>query len=146
MRVFVAGATGAIGRYLVPSLIAAGHQVTGTSRSAAKAGQLSMAGAMPVIIDGLDRQAVLEAVTAARPDVIVHQMTALASLRNFRRFDTEFAVTAAAPASGRLSRSAMRRPRPPRPSPVVPPAYTTSWTMTRPRSRSGCPTCPRASA
>ena len=93
MRVFVAGATGAIGRYLVPSLVAAGHQVTGTTRSTAKASQLKSAGATPAIVDGLDRQAVLEAVGAAQPDVIVHQMTALASMRSFRNFDKEFAVT-----------------------------------------------------
>ncbi len=93
MRVFVAGATGAIGQYLIPSLIAAGHEVTGTTRSSAKARQLKDAGAAPAIVDGLDRQAVLSAVRAAQPDVIVHQMTALASMRNFRNFDKEFAVT-----------------------------------------------------
>ena len=93
MRVFVAGATGVIGQYLVPGLVAAGHEVTGTTRSAAKAGQLKGAGATPVVVDGLDRQAVLDAVRAARPEVIVHQMTALASMRSFRHFDQEFAVT-----------------------------------------------------
>src|SRR5947209_4519081 len=93
MRVFVAGATGVIGRHLVPGLVAAGHEITGTTRSPAKAGQLTSAGATPVIVDGLDRQAVLDAVRAARPDVIVHQMTALASMRSFRNFDAEFAVT-----------------------------------------------------
>lgn len=93
MRVFVAGATGVIGQYLVPSLVAAGHEVTGTTRSPAKAGQLKSAGATPAIVDGLDRQAVLDAVRAAQPDVIVHQMTALASMRSFRNFDSEFAVT-----------------------------------------------------
>ena len=55
MRVFVAGATGAIGQYLVPSLVAAGHEVTGTTRSTAKAAGLQAAGATPVIVDGLDR-------------------------------------------------------------------------------------------
>ena len=93
MRVFVAGATGAIGQYLVPTLIAAGHEVTGTTRSPSKARQLEKADATPVIVDGLDRQAVLEAVKAAQPEVIVHQMTALASMRSFRSFDKEFAVT-----------------------------------------------------
>ena len=93
MRVFVAGATGAIGQYLVPSLIAAGHEVTGTTRSPAKAAGLQQAGATPVIADGLDRRAVLDAVKAAQPDVIVHQMTALASLSDFRNFDKDFAVT-----------------------------------------------------
>src|ERR1700685_1387343 len=93
MRVFVAGATGTIGRYLVPALVAAGHQVTGTTRSPGKAGQLALAGATAAIVDGLDRQAVLTAVKAAEPEVIIHQMTDLTSLRNFRGFDKQFAVT-----------------------------------------------------
>ena len=93
MRVFVAGATGVIGQFLVPGLIAAGHGVTGSTRSRAKAGQLKDQGATPVIVDGLDREAVLKAVTAAQPEVIVHQMTALTSLKSFRNFDKEFAVT-----------------------------------------------------
>ncbi len=93
MRVFVAGATGAIGQYLVPSLVAAGHEVTGTTRSTAKAAALQAAGVTPVIVDGLDRSAVLDAVKAAQPEVIVHQMTALASMRSFRNPDKEFAVT-----------------------------------------------------
>jgi nucleoside-diphosphate-sugar epimerase len=93
MRVFVAGATGAIGRYLVPSLVAAGHEVTGTTRTPAKADELARAGAVPAIVDGLDREAVLKAVQAAQPEVIVHQMTALADMRNFRNFDKEFATT-----------------------------------------------------
>ncbi len=93
MRVFVAGATGVVGQYLVPSLVAAGHEVTGTTRSTAKAAGLQAAGATPVIVDGLDRRAVLDAVKAAQPEVIVHQMTALASMSSFRNFDKEFAVT-----------------------------------------------------
>ena len=93
MRVFVAGATGVVGQYLVPGLIAAGHDVTASTRSPAKAGQLTRAGATPVIVDGLDREAVLKAVAAAEPEVIVHQMTALTHMRSFRHFDKEFAVT-----------------------------------------------------
>ena len=93
MRVFVAGATGVVGQFLVPSLVAAGHEVTGTTRSTAKAATLQAAGATPVIVDGLDRRAVLDAVKAAQPEVIVHQMTALASMSSFRNFDKEFAVT-----------------------------------------------------
>jgi 2-alkyl-3-oxoalkanoate reductase len=93
MRVFVAGATGVIGRDLVPALLLAGHQVTGSTRSPSKAAALAAAGAEPVILDGLDRPAVLGAVAAARPDVIVHQMTSLTSLSDFRHFDQEFAVT-----------------------------------------------------
>ncbi len=93
MRVFVAGATGVIGRYLVPGLVTAGHEITGSTRSPAKAGQLEEQGATPVIVDGLDREGVVKAVTAAQPEVIVHQMTALTSMRSFRHFDKEFAVT-----------------------------------------------------
>ena len=93
MRVFVAGATGVIGQFLVPSLVAEGHEVTGTTRSTAKAAALQAVGATPVIVDGLDRRAVLDAVKAAQPEVIVHQMTALASMSSFRNFDKEFAVT-----------------------------------------------------
>jgi nucleoside-diphosphate-sugar epimerase len=93
MRVFVTGATGALGRHLVPGLVAAGHQVTASTRSLAKTGQLREAGAEPVIVDGLDRQAVIEAVRAASPEVIVHQMTALADMRSLRNFDRVFAAT-----------------------------------------------------
>ena len=93
MRVFVTGATGALGRHLVPGLVAAGHEVTATTRTPGKVAQLREAGAEPVIVDGLDRQAVITAVLAARPEVIVHEMTALASLRSLRNFDREFAAT-----------------------------------------------------
>jgi len=93
MRVFVAGATGVIGQYLVPGLISAGYDVTASTRSPAKASRLKDQGATPAIVDGLDRQAVLTAVTAAQPEVIIHQMTALTSTRSFRHFDKEFAVT-----------------------------------------------------
>jgi 2-alkyl-3-oxoalkanoate reductase len=93
MRVFVAGATGVIGQYLVPGLIAAGHEVTASTRSPLKANQVKGQGATPVIVDGLDREAVLKAVTAAQPEVIVHQMTALTHLKSFRNLDKQFAVT-----------------------------------------------------
>ena len=93
MRVFVAGATGVIGQYLVPGLVTAGHEVTGSTRSPAKAASSRTQGATPVIVDGLDRQAVLNAVKAAQPEVIMHQMTALTSMSSFRHFDKEFAVT-----------------------------------------------------
>jgi nucleoside-diphosphate-sugar epimerase len=93
MRVFVAGATGAIGRFLIPDLIASGHQVTGSTRSAAKTAQLERLGATPVVMDGLDRPAVIETIRAARPEVIIHQMTALTHLRSFRHFDRDFAGT-----------------------------------------------------
>jgi len=77
MRVFVAGGTGAIGRRLVPQLVARGHQVTATTTSAAKLGLLKELGADGVVMDGLDAVSVGEAVAAARPDAIVHEMTAL---------------------------------------------------------------------
>jgi nucleoside-diphosphate-sugar epimerase len=93
MRVFVAGATGAVGKPLVAAMTAAGHEVTGTTRSPAKADELQNLGATPVIVDGLDREGIIDAVKAARPDVIVHQMTALAGMRSLRNFDKQFAVT-----------------------------------------------------
>ena len=93
MRVFVTGATGALGRHLVPALVAEGHDVTATTRTAAKAGGLREAGATPVILDGLDRDAVIAEVLVASPDVIVHEMTALASMRSLRQPDKVFAVT-----------------------------------------------------
>ena len=93
MRVFVAGATGAVGRHLVPGLVAAGHEVTATTKTPGKVAQLREAGAEPVVVDGLDREAVIAAVLAAGPEVIVHQMTALADMRSLRHPDKLFAVT-----------------------------------------------------
>jgi nucleoside-diphosphate-sugar epimerase len=93
MRIFVTGATGALGRHLVPGLVAAGHEVTATTRTPARVAQLRQAGAEPVVVDGLDREAVIAAVRAAAPEVIMHQMTALADLRSFRRVDRAFAAT-----------------------------------------------------
>jgi len=93
MRIFVAGATGAVGQHLVPGLVATGHDVTATTRSEDKAARLRAQGVTPVVVDGLDRPGVLAAVKQARPDAIVHQMTALATMKSFRRFDGEFAVT-----------------------------------------------------
>ena len=77
MRVFVAGGTGVMGRRLVPQLVARGHQVTATTTSAAKLGLLAQLGAYGVVMDGLDAVSVKEVVAAARPDAIVHQMTAI---------------------------------------------------------------------
>ena len=77
MRVFVAGGTGVLGRRLVPQLVARGHQVTATTTSAGKLGLLEQLGAEGVVMDGLDAASVGEAVATARPDAIVHQMTAL---------------------------------------------------------------------
>ena len=77
MRVFVAGATGAIGRPLLRQLVAAGHEVTGTTRSESRAGDIRAAGATAAICDALDADAVREAVEAASPEVVVHQLTDL---------------------------------------------------------------------
>jgi 2-alkyl-3-oxoalkanoate reductase len=93
MNVFIAGATGAVGRALIPKLIEHGHAVTGTTRSPAKADSIRALGATPAVADGLDREAVAAAVRAAQPDVIVHQMTALAGLGDPRKFQRSFAAT-----------------------------------------------------
>ena len=77
MRVFVAGGTGVVGRRLVPQLVARGHQVTATTTSPAKLGLLGQLGADAIVMDGLDAVSVGEAVAKARPDAIVHQMTAI---------------------------------------------------------------------
>jgi 2-alkyl-3-oxoalkanoate reductase len=93
MRVLVVGATGAIGRQLVPQLIAAGHQVSATTRSATKLDGLRATGAEPMVVDGLDAAAVGAAVARAEPDVIVHEMTAIPATMNIRKFGETFAVT-----------------------------------------------------
>jgi nucleoside-diphosphate-sugar epimerase len=82
MRVFVAGGAGVIGRRLVPQLVAGGHQVTATTTSAGKLGLLERLGADGIVMDGLDASSVCEAVAAARPDAIVHEMTALSVVHN----------------------------------------------------------------
>jgi len=93
MRVFVAGASGAIGRRLVAQLIERGHEVIGTHKAAAKAGALRALGATPVELDLLDAAAVRRAVLAAAPDAIVHEATALTGLKDFKHFDRSFALT-----------------------------------------------------
>jgi nucleoside-diphosphate-sugar epimerase len=100
MRVFVAGASGAVGRRLVPLLVAQGHEVVATTRSPEKADILRALGADPMLLDGLDAVAVGEAVARAEPEAVVHQMTALAGMRSLRRFDREFAVTNALRTAG----------------------------------------------
>jgi nucleoside-diphosphate-sugar epimerase len=92
MRVFVAGATGAIGRQLVPRLVDAGHAVHGMTRSESKTAMLAELGAVPVVADALDPEQVAEAVARARPDVIVHQLTAIGSI-DMRHMDRDFALT-----------------------------------------------------
>jgi len=92
MRVFVAGATGAIGKQLVPQLVAAGHEVHGMTRREARQAMLGELGAVPVVADALDPDQVAEAVARAKPDVIVHQLTAIGAL-DLRHFDRDFAPT-----------------------------------------------------
>ncbi len=92
MRVFVAGATGAIGKQLVPRLVEAGHEVHGMTRSESKQAMLHELGAVPVVADALDPDQVAEAVGRARPDVIVHELTAIGEL-DMRHFDRDFAPT-----------------------------------------------------
>ena len=89
MKVFLAGATGALGRQLVPQLVARGHEVVGMTRSASKQDLVRSLGARPVVADALDADAVTQAVASAEPEVIVHQLTSL---------------------SGKLSASDMRHP------------------------------------
>ncbi len=93
MRVFVAGASGAIGARLVPQLIDAGHEVIGTHRSPGGAERVRALGAEPVALDLLDPRAVRQAVLAAEPRAIVHQATALADMKDFKNFDRTFAQT-----------------------------------------------------
>src|SRR5919112_698558 len=93
MRVFVAGATGAIGKQLVPRLVRAGHEVHGMTRSESKQAMLHELGAVPVVADALDPDQVAEAVGRARPDVIVHQLTAIPEKLDMRHFDRDFAQT-----------------------------------------------------
>jgi nucleoside-diphosphate-sugar epimerase len=93
MKVFVVGASGAIGTRLVPQLVDRGHEVIGTSRSPDKAERLRALGAEPVVLDAIDARAVREAVIAAEPDAIVHQATALADARFSRNMDRTFAQT-----------------------------------------------------
>jgi nucleoside-diphosphate-sugar epimerase len=92
MRVFLAGATGAIGKQLVPRLAAAGHEVHGTTRNESKQAMLHELGAVPVVVDALDADQVAEAVGRVKPDVIVHQLTAIGAL-DPRHFDRDFAPT-----------------------------------------------------
>lgn len=93
MRIFIAGATGAVGKRLVPLLRASGHEVVGTTRSAGKLADLHALGAEPVVLDVLDADAVGRAVAEAAPDVVVHQATALSDLGNLRNLDAAFAQT-----------------------------------------------------
>jgi nucleoside-diphosphate-sugar epimerase len=93
MRVFVAGATGALGTQLVPQLVANGHEVVGMTRTASKQQALRAMGARPVVADALDPDAVARVVAEAEPEVIVHQLTALSGRLDLRHPDRFFAMT-----------------------------------------------------
>jgi nucleoside-diphosphate-sugar epimerase len=93
MKIFIAGASGAIGSALVPQLVARGHEVVGTTRSAAKTGALRALGAEPVVLDALDPDSVADVVAKAEPEVIVHQLTALSGPPNFRQVKRMAAAT-----------------------------------------------------
>jgi nucleoside-diphosphate-sugar epimerase len=96
MKIFVAGATGVLGRALVPQLVARGHEVVGMTRSASKQDLVRSLGARPVVADALNPDAVAQAVASAEPEVIVHQLTALSgpiSIREARHPERSFAAT-----------------------------------------------------
>jgi 2-alkyl-3-oxoalkanoate reductase len=94
MRIFLAGAGGAVGKRLVPLLVANGHDVTGSTTTEAKGPALREAGAEPVVLNVLDHDAVTAAVARAEPEVVIHEATALADLgQSLRRLDASFALT-----------------------------------------------------
>jgi nucleoside-diphosphate-sugar epimerase len=93
MKIFVAGATGALGKHLVPQLVASGHDVVGMTRTESKQDLIRSLGARPVVADALDPDEVARAVAEAEPDVIVHQLTALSGSLDLRHFERDFALT-----------------------------------------------------
>jgi nucleoside-diphosphate-sugar epimerase len=93
MKVFVAGGSGAMGWRLVPQLVASGYDVVAMTRDQGKAARLRAIGAQPVIADAFDRDSVIRAVTMAAPEILVHQLTGLTGVKNYKKFDREFALT-----------------------------------------------------
>ena len=93
MKVFVVGASGALGKQLIPRLVAAGNDVTGTTTSESKRALVESLGARAVVLDLLDANAVAAVVREAAPEVVVHEATALAGNMNFRNFDSSFERT-----------------------------------------------------
>jgi 2-alkyl-3-oxoalkanoate reductase len=93
MRIFLAGATGVIGRRLVPMLLADGHEVTGMTRSPTKVDTLRAAGARPVVADAFDAPAVTRALVEAQPDVVINQLTAIPPRLDPRKIARDFALT-----------------------------------------------------
>jgi nucleoside-diphosphate-sugar epimerase len=94
MRIFLAGASGAIGRRLTPLLIAAGHDVTGTTRSAAKAADMKATGIAAVVVDVFDAAVLRDAVIGAHPDVVIHQLTDLPRVFDRERFKASLVANA----------------------------------------------------
>ena len=93
MRVIVAGASGAVGKVLVPELVRRGHEVAGLVRSATGDSLVRKLGAEPLVTDALDRQALLERLARVRPNAVIHQLTALPLHFDLRDFDAVFAQT-----------------------------------------------------
>jgi|SRR5215469_16400510 len=93
VKIFVAGATGALGRRLVPILVRAGYRVIGTTRVPTKADTIRGAGAEAVVVDALNPDSVMQTIQAAKPDVVVHQLTAIPPRLDVRRFDRDFTMT-----------------------------------------------------
>jgi len=93
MKVFVAGSTGAIGKYLVPQLVEGGHEVTALVRSADRANAVEAMGAKPAVADALNKQELTAAITTAKPEVIIHQLTALSRASDFKNLDEVFVLT-----------------------------------------------------
>lgn len=93
MRIFVAGATGALGRQLVPKLVERGHEVTGMTSTPSKRAIVEELGATPVVADALDAEQVASAVAEAEPEVIVHQLTAISADASVRNVDRSFEAT-----------------------------------------------------
>lgn len=93
MKILVAGATGALGRQLLPRLVASGHEVSGMTRSPAKRELVRELGATPVVAEALDSEQVVRVIAGAEPEVIVHQLTALRGSLDMRHFDRDFAPT-----------------------------------------------------
>ncbi len=93
MKIFLAGATGALGRQLLPRLVERGHEVTGMTRSESKQQLVRDLGGRPVVGDALDPESVAQAVAAAEPEAIVHQLTAIPHSLDLRHFARDFAQT-----------------------------------------------------
>jgi nucleoside-diphosphate-sugar epimerase len=93
MRVFVAGSTGAVGKNLVPLLLESAHEVVALVRTPQKGQEVEALGAKAVVADALDKDALTAAIRRAEPDVIIHQLTALTGVANFKKLDEEFALT-----------------------------------------------------